>query len=110
LLPLELPVTIDPRQKLKWVELVVARGRPKKTEASHALSAATRKAIEQRKREYQKLKQERQEILITKPGTYLGRTGERLLIRHAGKREAEIPLSLIRNITSLTKAISMSGI
>lgn len=38
-----------------------------------------------------------------------GRTGERLLIRHAGKREAEIPLSLIRNITSLTKAISMSG-
>ncbi len=34
---------------------------------------------------------------------------ERLLIRHEGKREAEIPLSAIRNITLLTKAVSLSG-
>jgi CRISP-associated protein Cas1 len=109
LLPLELPVTTEPRQKLKWIELVVVRSRPKKTEAAQGISEAARRAIEVRKREYQKLKQERQEILITKPGNFLGRTGERLLIRHDGKREAEIPLSLIHNITCLTKAMSISG-
>jgi CRISPR-associated protein Cas1 len=105
-----LPVTNDPRKKLKWVELLLARSRPQReTEPARGLSPATRHAIEQRKQEYRKLKEERQEVLVTKPGTYLGRTGERLLIRHEGKREAEIPLSMVRNITLLTKAVSLSG-
>ena len=113
---MSLPVTSDPRQKLKWVELLLARSRAKPGIAdggvaspARGLSAAARHAIEKRKKEYRKLKEEREEILITQPGTYLGRTGERLLIRRNGKREAEVPLSLIRNITCLTKAVSMSG-
>ena len=109
-----LPVTSDPRQKLKWVELLLARSRAKPgvegaDAPSRGLSPAARHAIEKRKKEYRKLKEEREEILITQPGTYLGRTGERLLIRRDGKREAEVPLSMIRNITCLTKAVSMSG-
>jgi CRISPR-associated endonuclease Cas1/group II intron reverse transcriptase/maturase len=105
-----LPVTNDPARKLKWVELIVARSRPRKESGpAHGLSAAARHAIEQRKKEYRKLKEEREEVLVTRPGTYLGRTGERLLIRNEGKREAEIPLSMIRNITLLTKAVSLSG-
>ena len=110
-----LPVTSDPRQKLKWVELLLARSKAKpgvsdtSAAAKPGLSAAARHAIEKRKKEYKKLKEEREEILITKPGTYLGRTGERLLIRRDGKRESEVPLSMIRNITILTKAVSMSG-
>jgi CRISPR-associated protein Cas1 len=110
LVEMTLPVTTDPRKKLKWVELLVARSRPKRdSSAARGLSAQARRAIEQRKKEYRKLKEEREEILVTKPGTYLGRTGERLLIRHEGKREAEIPLSMVRNITLLTKAVSLSG-
>jgi CRISPR-associated endonuclease Cas1/group II intron reverse transcriptase/maturase len=105
-----LPVTNDPRKKLKWAELLLARSRPQReTEPARGLSPAARHAIEQRKQEYRKLKEERQEVLVTNPGTYLGRTGERLLIRRDGKREAEIPLSMIRNITLLTKAVSLSG-
>jgi CRISPR-associated protein Cas1 len=107
---LKLPVTDDPRKKLKWVELLLARSRPQReSEPSRGLSAVARCAIEKRKQEYRKLKEERQEVLVTNPGTYLGRTGERLLIRREGKREAEIPLSMIRNITLLTKAVSLSG-
>jgi CRISPR-associated endonuclease Cas1/group II intron reverse transcriptase/maturase len=107
---LVLPVTNDPRRKLKWAELLLARSRPQReSEPAHGLSPAARKKIEQRKKEYRKLKEDRQEILITIPGTYLGRTGERLLIRRDGKRQDEIPLSMIRNITLLTKAVSLSG-
>ena len=110
LVEMALPVTNDPRKKLKWVELLLARSRPQRnTVPARGLSEAARRAIEQKKQEYRKLKEEREEILITRPGTYLGRTGERLLIRHEGKREAEIPLSMIRNITLLTKAVSLSG-
>lgn len=110
LVELALPVTSDPRKKLKWAELLVARSRPQREAApARGLSPVARRAIEQRKKEYRKLKEEREEILVTKPGTYLGRTGERLLIRHEGKREAEIPLSMVRNITLLTKAVSLSG-
>ena len=32
---------------------------------------------------------------------------ERLLIRRDGKREAELPLSMVHNITLLTKAVSL---
>ncbi|MEP6716863.1 MAG: CRISPR-associated endonuclease Cas1 [Terriglobia bacterium] len=104
-----LPVTNDASRKLKWVELLVARTRPERSEPARGLSPAAHHAIEQRKKEYRQLKQEREEILVSKPGTYLGRTGERLLIRHDGKREAEIPFSMLRNITLLTKAVSLSG-
>jgi CRISPR-associated endonuclease Cas1/group II intron reverse transcriptase/maturase len=110
LVEVTLPVTNDPRKKLKWVEFLLARSRPQRDDAApRGLSEAARHAIAKRKEEYRKLKEEREEILVTKPGTYLGRTGERLLIRHDGKREAEIPLSMIRNITLLTKAVSLSG-
>jgi CRISPR-associated endonuclease Cas1/group II intron reverse transcriptase/maturase len=106
---LALPVTTDPKQRLNWIELIVARSRPRKAPSDPAMSAAARRAVDLRKREYEKLRLEQQEIVVTKPGTYLGRTGERLLIRNEGKRVAEIPLSLIRNITLLTKAVSISG-
>ena len=107
---LVLPVTTDPRKKLKWAELLLARSRPQRqAEPARGLSEAARKAIERRKQEFRKQKEEREEILVIRPGTYLGRTGERLLLRHEGKREAEIPLSMVRNITLLTKAVSLSG-
>jgi CRISPR-associated protein Cas1 len=105
---LTLPVTTDPSRRIKWVELLLARSRGKQ-EVARGLSPAAKHAIEVRKKEYRQLRQEREEIIVTQPGTYLGRTGERLLIRRDGKREAEIPLSLIRNITLLTKATSLSG-
>jgi CRISPR-associated protein Cas1 len=110
LVEMALPVTNDPRKKLKWVELLLARSRPQRDAVpARGLSEAARRAIDKKKQEYRKLKEEREEILITRPGTYLGRTGERLLIRYEGKREAEIPLSMIRNVTLLTKAVSLSG-
>ena len=109
LVEIELPATTDPRRKLKWAELVVARSRPKTSKPAEPVSDTARKKVEQRRREYQKLKQERQEVLITRPGTYLGRTGERLLIRHEGKKGAEMPLAQLRNITLLTRAVSLSG-
>jgi CRISPR-associated endonuclease Cas1 len=105
-----LPSTSDPRRKLKWAELLLARSRPRReAEPARGLSPAARAAIEHRKEEYRKRKEEREEILVSLPGTYLGRTGERLLIRREGKREAEIPLTMIRNVTLLTKAVSISG-
>lgn len=109
LIDLELPATQDARRKLKWIELVLARSRAKKEQAAQPASALARRAVAQRKLEYRKLKQERQEVVITRPGTYLGRTGERLLIRREGKRESELPFSLVHNITLLTKAVSLSG-
>src|SRR5260370_4186334 len=85
---------------------VAARPQPK---TGGGISPAARHAVERRKREYRKKKEDLEDILITRPGTYLGRTGERLLIRHEGKREAEIPLSLIHSINLLTTACSLSG-
>jgi CRISPR-associated endonuclease Cas1/group II intron reverse transcriptase/maturase len=102
---LELPAETDPRKKLKWVELVLARSRPQAAQ----VSTVARRAVEKRKREYRKKKQELQEILVTRPGTYLGRTGERLLVRRQGKRESEVPLSVIHSITLLTTAASLSA-
>ena len=63
-----LPVTSDPRQKLKWVELLLARSKAKpgvsdtSAAAKPGLSAAARHAIEKRKKEYKKLKEERRKF------------------------------------------------
>ncbi|MBL8237412.1 MAG: CRISPR-associated endonuclease Cas1 [Bryobacterales bacterium] len=111
LIPLELPVTTDPRKKIQWIELLLSRSKPpvQPRPANSALSPLAAKALHQRKQQLADRRQELEEIIVTKPGTYLGRTGERLLIRRDGKREAEIPFSLIRNITFLTTAFSLSG-
>ena len=110
LFPLELPVCTDPRKKIKWIELLLSRSKPPAQAPPAAeLSPLAAKALHQRKQQLAERRQQLEEIIITKPGAYLGRTGERLLIRRDGKREAEIPFSLIRNITFLTTAFSLSG-
>ena len=108
LLALELPVEKDARKKLKWVEMLLVRSRPKAEDSVKAVSSATRRAVEVRKREYKKTKDDMEELLISKPGVYLGRSGERVVIRREGKREAEIPMSIVRNITILNGAGSIS--
>jgi CRISPR-associated endonuclease Cas1/group II intron reverse transcriptase/maturase len=109
---LELATILDRRRKIKWAELIVSRSKPAPAAATAAeatLPAAAARAIRQRKAELAERRQLLEEILVTRPGTYLGRTGERLLIRRDGKREAEVPFSLVRNITFLTTAFSLSG-
>jgi CRISPR-associated endonuclease Cas1 len=111
LMKLELPVTTDPRGKIKWIELLLARSKPPSVATTNkaSLSVLAAKAIRSRKEEMEQRRQELEEIIITKPGTYLGRSGERLVIRRDGKRQNEVPFNLIRNITFLTTAISLSG-
>jgi CRISPR-associated endonuclease Cas1 len=106
LMELGLPGETDPRKKLKWVELVLARSRPR---VATGMPPSVRRAVKKRKREYQKRKQDLEQILITRPGTYLGRSGQCLLVRRGGRREAELPLSLIRGIALLTTAASLSA-
>jgi RNA-directed DNA polymerase len=86
LLEVELPSTKDQRQKVKWVDLLLARSKPVEAEPAKGsrISEQAKKAIERRRREIRKKKDELQEIVISKPGAYLGRTGERLLIRRDG--------------------------
>ncbi len=113
LLEVELPFTKDPKQKQKWVELLLARSKPVDTEPTAAANARVseqaRRAIQRRRREIRKRRDELQELIISKPGAYLGRTGERLLIRREGKKQYEVPLSAVRNISWLTTAGSMSA-
>jgi|SRR5579871_1421725 len=105
----DLPATTEPRRKIKWAELVLSRSRPQRTADDKGVSPLAARAIRARKKELEERRQLLEEILITRPGTYLGRTGERLLIRHDGKREAEVPLSLVRSISFLTTGVSLSG-
>jgi len=109
LIRIELPAERDARKKLKWVEMLLVRSRPKAAGTPKAISSSSRHAIEKRKKEYRKKKDDLEEILIANPGVFLGRAGERLLIRRNGKRESEIPLSMVRNITLLTTAGSISA-
>jgi CRISPR-associated endonuclease Cas1/group II intron reverse transcriptase/maturase len=108
LLEIELPSEDTPRGKLKWVELLLVRSRPE-PEPSRPLPPEVRKAVERRKREVRARKQDCEELVVAQPGSSLGRTGERVVIRREGKREREIPLALVRNITLLTRAVSISG-
>ena len=107
LMRLELPRDADSDRKRKWIERLLLETRPQRPQTP--LSPEARRAVEARKREYREKRLDLEEILVTKPGTYLGRTGERLLVRRDGKKEAEVPLGVVRHITLLTPAVSISG-
>lgn len=104
---LELPVDADPARKRRWVlQLLTAARKPR---AAAAVSTETRRAVETRKREYRERRLDLEEILITRPGTSLGRTGDRLSVRRDGKKELEAPLTIVRHISLLTAAVSISA-
>jgi CRISPR-associated protein Cas1 len=117
LLQVELPVSSGQKEILRWANRVLARSRvpdsarpaPPAPSPSGPQSPAARAAIELRKRELARRRSEMEELLITQPGSSLHRNGERLVVRREGKRQAEIPLALIRGVTLLTTAASISA-
>ena len=106
---LELPLSVQPVAKRRWITKLLRGSRPdpQPKPATH-LSQPTAQAIEQRKREYARKREELSEILIAQPGYFLGRTGQRLTVRRDGKRVQEVPLGLVRHITLLSTAGSVS--
>lgn len=71
-------------------------------------SPEARRALAKRKQEFLERKFDLEEIVITRPGMYLGRSGERLVIRKEGEKLGEAPLSTLKNITFVTTAASLS--
>jgi hypothetical protein len=108
LMAIELPRDTEVVKRRQWVDLLQARTRPNE-EPARALSPEARRAIEQRKREYQARRKDLEELIISQPGTSLGRTSERLVVRREGKRVSETPFPMLRNVTLLTTAVSISG-
>jgi CRISPR-associated endonuclease Cas1/group II intron reverse transcriptase/maturase len=110
---IELPASLEAAARRRWIRRVLLRvrlkdARPKPRPEGPQRDAA-RQAVEQRKRELARRRVEMEEILITQPGTSLHRNGERLVVRREGKRQAEVPLSLIRGISLMTTAVSLSA-
>lgn len=113
---IELPASHDQKALSRWVNRVITRSRlpvPARSRPSPPpigpQSPSARAAVELRKRELARRRAEMEELLITQPGVSLHRNGERLVVRREGKRQAEIPLALIRGVTLLTTAVSISA-
>lgn len=49
------------------------------------------------------------ELIISSPGVFLGKTGERIVLREKRKNIAEYPFSRIKNITVNTAGVSLSS-
>jgi CRISPR-associated endonuclease Cas1/group II intron reverse transcriptase/maturase len=108
LVNLELPREQNRAKRVRWIELLLARTRPESATVPK-ISEAARKAIERRRAELRKRKDERSDVVVGEPGMYLGRSGERLIVRKEGKRLQETPLSMVRNISLLTPSVSISA-
>src|SRR5271157_5235484 len=95
----------------RWVqqaEQEVKSASAPKREHGHRPPVSTRQAIEKRKREFLERRFALEEIVISQPGLYLGRSGERVVVRDKGEKVAEAPLSTLHNLTFVTTAASLS--
>jgi group II intron reverse transcriptase/maturase len=87
-----------------------AEPRPKRAipPATPSPSQRTRHAVESRRRQLLQRKFPLQEVLVTSHGAFLGRSGQRLILREQSKKQAEIPLSMIHHVTILAESGSLS--
>jgi hypothetical protein len=85
-------------ERLEWARSVLA-GRKAERQPVPAATGSARQAVARRKRQIARIREELAEIVVTQPGVFLGRRGDRLLMRHEGEQISQIPLSAIRHIT-----------
>lgn len=107
---LQTPIPRAAEEMTAWVKQLLAPRRDTRPAAAEGTpSPRARKAVAQRRREIEQARTERMELLISQPGSALGRRGERIVVRRDGEEIQQIPFRSVRHLTITHSAVSLSG-
>lgn len=89
--------------------IIFCHKRKKDKEKIDAVAVTKRDPIKKKKREYQKLESAGFELLITKPGIFIGKSKRGISVKERGVKQYEAPLLNLKNITILSSGVTLSS-
>jgi len=96
------------RKKGKIRDILAACSR-EKAEPSDKAAEPVKEPVRKRKREYQKLQSDGFELVVTRPGSFLGRTLKGITVKVKGQIVHQAPLNNLKHIIIATSKVSLSG-
>lgn len=90
-------------------DILAACSRQKAEADSAKAPEPVKNPVQKRKHEYQKLQAEGFELVITKPGSFLGRTLKGITVKIKGQVVHQAPLNNLKHIIIATSKASLSG-
>ncbi|MEW6457064.1 MAG: group II intron reverse transcriptase/maturase [Acidobacteriota bacterium] len=104
-------------EKKKFLEFLIARSGIKKIpeksvsimQEEDKTPLSVERVVEKKKKEYEKILSKETEILISEPGSFLGKTSRRVVVKLKGKRVLEMPFFRLKNIIILSQGVALSS-
>ncbi|RKY04683.1 hypothetical protein DRP77_03200 [Candidatus Poribacteria bacterium] len=100
-----------PRERDNLISLIMAALRQPKLKPSRArkpVSSVEEGVAIQRRRYEKKLSGER-DLIVSRPGSFIGKTSRRVVVREGRRKVKEIPLFRLRNIIITSNGVSISS-
>lgn len=101
----------DPREKQNLTSLLIAATGVKKQakvkEKKPLSSVAKQVALKRRK--YEKILSEASNLIISTPGSFVGKTSRRVVVREKRRRVKELPFFRLKNILIISNGVSISS-
>lgn len=96
------------QRAIKEITAYCRKARPEKLPEDIAVVPKS-DPIKTRKREYQKLEAEGFELLVTTPGSFIGKTKRGIIIKQKGIKKHEASLLNLKNISILARGVTISS-
>jgi len=97
-------------EKKKFISLLIASSRLKTLKQSVSTTiASVEQSIAAQKRKYEKILTDETDLVISNPGSFIGKTSRRVVVKEKGRRVKEIPFFRLKNIFITSDGISLSS-
>ncbi len=95
--------------RAKFISLLFASAvsGPGRTESTSPPEPA--QAVKTRRRQYERLAEEESVLVVDRPGSFVGKTSRRVVVRERGRRTRELPLFRLRNIIIESNGVGVSS-
>jgi CRISPR-associated endonuclease Cas1 len=104
-----LPRTQTERDRFASLLLTAAEGRDQDTAPGPELPVEPTRAVQAKRRQYERSAEEDSVLLVDRPGSFVGKTSKRVVVKERGRRAREVPLFRLRCIMVASSGVGLSS-
>ncbi len=96
----------------RFANLLMAAAEGREQTAVHpdtAVPAEPARAVETKRRQYERSAEENSVLLVDRPGSFVGKTSKRVVVKERGRRAREVPLFRLRCIMVASNGVGLSS-
>ena len=108
---LEFFLSKDLRERRNLIALLIAGSRTSKTKKAKPkqIAPSVEKDIAVQKRKYEQILSQEADLAVSAPGSFVGKTSRRVVVREKGRKVQEIPFFRLKNILITSRGVSFSS-